>query len=115
MDNPFGKMLEDMLGGGNQQQPQARPQQSPGPMGDNPWGKILEEMMRGGQAQPQSEPEGEAEPAPRRRANPSDSPKNPYDDIFGKMFESGSKSRDDYQKGVESIFDQFTRGMDRNR
>jgi hypothetical protein len=31
------------------------------------------------------------------------------------MFETGRKTRDDYQKGMESIFDQFTRGMDRNR
>ncbi|MDQ6435183.1 DUF937 domain-containing protein [Mesorhizobium sp. LHD-90] len=113
-DNPFGKMLEDMLGGA-QQQPQSR--QAPNPMGDNPWGKILEEMMRGGQAQ--QVPQAEPQPAPRQRTgpqqrgNPGGQPKNPYDDIFGKMFETGAKQRDDYQKGVESIFEQFTKGMDR--
>jgi hypothetical protein len=110
MDNPFGKMLEDMLGG-SQQQPQAQPQPD-NPMGDNPWGEIFEDMMRGGQAQTPAEQDEEPAPAPR---TPSGRPANPYDDIFGKMFESGSKTRDDYQKGVESIFDQFTRGMDRNR
>jgi hypothetical protein len=31
------------------------------------------------------------------------------------MFETGAKHRDDYQKGVESIFDQFKRGMNRQR
>jgi len=115
-DNPFGKVLQDMFGGGAQQQPQARPQQAPGPFGDNPWGKILEEMMGGGQAR--QAPQPEPEPARRQRApqeNPSGRARNPYDDIFGDMFETGRKQRDDYQKGVESIFEQFTRGMDRHR
>ena len=31
------------------------------------------------------------------------------------MFETGRKTRDDYQRGVESIFDQFLKGMDRPR
>ena len=113
-DNPFGKVLKDMFGGGAQQHPQSRPQPAPGPFGDNPWGKILEDMMGGGQARRAPEPE----PARRQRApqeNPSGRPRNPYDDIFGDMFETGRKQRDDYQKGVESIFEQFTRGMDRHR
>ncbi|WP_274630029.1 DUF937 domain-containing protein [Arvimicrobium flavum] len=117
-DNPFGKVLQDMFGGGAQSQaPETRAQprqQQPGPFGDNPWGKVLEEMMRGGgQAQPAPQPQ----PAPRQRqqANPSGRQKNPYDDIFGDMFETGRQQRDEYQKGVESIFDQFTRGMDRHR
>jgi hypothetical protein len=109
-DNPFGKVLQDMFGGGAGGQ-QAQPQ--PGnPMGDNPWGKILEDMMRGGQPQ---QPAPEPQAAPQPRSNPSGRPRNPYDDIFGEMFESGRQSRDDYQKGVESIFDQFSKGMDRYR
>jgi hypothetical protein len=111
-DNPLGKMLEDMLGGG-QQQPQSQPQQAPNPMGDNPWGKILQDMLGGAQS-PQASPQ-EPDPAPQPRANPSGRPSNPYDDIFGKMFETGAKQRDDYQKGVESIFEQFKKGMDRGR
>jgi hypothetical protein len=110
-DNPFGKMLEDMLGGG--QQPQAQPRQAPNPMGDNPWGKILQDMLGGAQSPQASAPE--PDPAPQPRANPSGRPSNPYNDIFGKMFETGAKQRDDYQKGVESIFDQFKKGMDRGR
>ena len=31
------------------------------------------------------------------------------------MFKTGREKRDDYQKGVELIFDQFLRGMDRQR
>jgi len=107
-DNPFGKILQDMFGGGAQQQPQ--PRQAPGGFGDNPLGKIFEEMMRGGQAQA---PEPEPEPQPR--SNPSGRARNPYDDLFGDMFDTGAKQRDEYQKGVESIFDQFRQGMDRRR
>lgn len=109
-DNPFGKILQDMFGGGAaQSQPQSGGA-APGGYGDNPLGRIFEEMMRGGQAQaPQDEP------APQQRANPSGRPRNPYDDLFGDMFETGSRQRDDYQKSVESIFDQFRQGMDRHR
>ncbi|BCH34598.1 hypothetical protein MesoLjLc_65280 [Mesorhizobium sp. L-8-10] len=118
LDNPFGKILQDMFGGGAKQAPQQRqqaprqPQQMPGGYGDNPLGRIFEEMLRGGQA---TQPEPSPEPQPQRRANPGERPRNPYDDLFGDMFETGTKQRDDYQKGVESIFDQFVRGMDRYR
>jgi hypothetical protein len=100
--NPFGKVLQDMFGGAGGQ-----PQQTQNPAGANPWGKILEDML--GRAQPAG---GREAPKPATPESAS-RPKNPYDDIFGKMFETGSKQRDDYQKGVESIFDQFTKGMDR--
>jgi hypothetical protein len=111
-DNPFGKVLQDMFGGGAAQ-PQQRPtgQPSQNPFGENPLGKIFEEMMGGGQ----KAPEPRADPRPRPDANPSGREKNPYDDLFGNMFETGARQRDEYQKGVESIFDQFTKGMDRHR
>ena len=51
--------------------------------------------------------------APQPQTNPSGRPRNPFDDLFGKMFETGAQQRDDYQKGVETIFDQFKRDMDR--
>ncbi|RVB41873.1 DUF937 domain-containing protein [Mesorhizobium sp. M7A.F.Ca.CA.004.05.1.1] len=128
-DNPLGKLLQDMFGGGAPQpQPQGRaqphPQQTQSPYGDNPLGKIFEEMLRqgggglggipGGQPapqQPQAPPQQRQAPQPQ--ANPSGRPKNPFDDLFGKMFETGAQQRDDYQKGVETIFDQFKRDMDR--
>ena len=97
--------------GAPQQQQRAEPQgQGRNPFGDNPWGKILQDMLGGAQQAP--------DPAPQRRApepepNPSGRARNPYDDIFGKMFETGRQQRDDYQQGVESIFDQFLKGMDR--
>jgi hypothetical protein len=126
-DNPLGKVLQDMFGGGAQQ-PQARPQQTQpqqtqSPYGDSPLGKVFEEMLRqggglgggmpGGQPAPQQPQAPQQRQAPQPQANPSGRPKNPFDDLFGKMFETGAQQRDDYQKGMESIFDQFKRGMDR--
>lgn len=122
-DNPLGKVLQDMFGGGAQQ-PQGRPQQTQpqqtqSPYGDNPLGRIFEEMLRqggsmpGGQPAPQQPQAPQQRQAPQPQANPSGRPRNPFDDLFGKMFETGAQQRDDYQKGMESIFDQFKRGMDR--
>ena len=104
-DNPFGKALRDMFGGAAQGRPQTEPARNP--YGDNPLGKIFEDMLGGEQRQTAPEPQ------PEQRSNPSGSGRNPYDDLFGKMFETGAKQRDDYQKGMESIFDQFLKGMDR--
>jgi len=103
LDNPFGKILTDMFGGG-------APQQSnqPGQV-DNPLGRIFEEMMGGKAGTAPQQPK--AAPAPQ--ANPSGRPRNPYDDLFGNMFETGAKTRDDYQKNMESIFDQYLSGMEK--
>ena len=115
MDNPFGKVLQDMFGGGAQQQ-QSQPQQTQSPYGDNPLGKIFEQMLgQGGGfgSVPGGQPAPPQAQAPQPQTNPSGRPRNPFDDLFGKMFETGAQQRDDYQKGMESIFDQFKRGMDR--
>lgn len=109
-DNPFGKILQDMFGSGAAQSQRQQGGSAPSGYGDHPLGKIFEEMMRGGQAQaPQEEPE------PQPRSNPSGRARTPYDDLFGDMFETGAKQRDEYQKSVESVFDQFRQGMDRYR
>lgn len=109
-DNPFGKMLEGMFG---QQptQPQ-RPNERPGgganPFSDHPLGRIFEEMMRGAQGAPTAAaPKPQAAPP----SNPSGRPRSPYDDLFGEMFDSGRRQRDDYQKSIESIFDRYLDGM----
>ena len=64
--------------------------------------------MRGGQGrQPQAE-------APRRpQPNPSGRPRNPYDDLFGEMFETGRKTQDEYLRGLQGVFDQFLKGMEK--
>ncbi|MER9840673.1 DUF937 domain-containing protein [Mesorhizobium australicum] len=125
MDNPFGKVLQDMFGGAAPQQPQSRPEPQPtqSPYGDNPLGKIFEEMLRqggggglgmpGGQPAPEPQAQPQQRQAPQPQPNPSGRPRNPFDDIFGKMFQTGAQQRDEYQKGVETIFDQFKRDMDR--
>jgi hypothetical protein len=133
LDNPLGKILEGMFGGGGAAAPQQRAPQAPqSPYGDNPLGKIFEEMMRGGgqpdggsrAPEPEQEEEkqsakGKAKPAARTSAppksNPSGRARSPYDDLFGEMFETGRKTRDEYEKNVGSIFDQFLKGMDRHR
>ncbi|UCI29245.1 DUF937 domain-containing protein [Mesorhizobium sp. B4-1-4] len=116
-DNPLGKVLQDMFGGAAQQpQNRPQPQQTQSPYGDNPLGKMFEEMLRGGGGFGGEQPASEApqqRQAPQPQTNPSGRPRNPFDDIFGKMFETGAQQRDEYQKGVETIFDQFKRDMDR--
>ncbi len=97
--NPFGKMLEGMLGGGAAQSP----------AGGNPLGRIFEEMMGGGQRQPQASPKA------KPKENPSGRARTPYDELFGNMFEAGSKARNDYQQNMESVFDQFLQGMKKQR
>ena len=107
-DNPLGQILEGMFGGG--QARESAPQAPQNPFGDNPLGKIFEEMLGG--RQPQSRPRQEAQPRqPQKKTNPSGRARTPYDDLFGDMFEAGRKTRDDYQTGMESVFDQFLEGM----
>jgi hypothetical protein len=111
-NNPFGKVLQDLFGGAAQQQaPQRGPQPTQNPLGNKPWGKILEDMLGGaaGTAAPRQAPQ------PEPQASPSGGQRSPYDDIFGKMFETGRQQRDEYEKNMGSVFDQFLRGMDRNR
>jgi hypothetical protein len=113
-DNPFGKILQDMFGGAVPDAPESGSRHG-GPTfpgGDNPLGKIFQDMLSGGMGM---NPAGQSRNAEPEQANTQPRQKNPYDDLFGQMFETGRKTRDDYQKGVESIFDQFLRGMDRNR
>ena len=156
-DNPLGKILEGMFGGGagQQAQPQASSNpwgdileqmtnaatgqqrqtqnpagsnpleeilkqmtggqaggQSANPMGDNPLGKILEGMFGGGQAAPQEEDTAQQ---PQRQTRTPTTSNNPFGDALNDMFKTGQKTQDNYQKGMESIFDQFKQGMDRNR
>ncbi len=109
LDNPFGKVLQDMFGGATGQTRQQAPQSSPM---DNPWGRMFEEMMKGGFG---GATQRKAEPEPEPARTPSGREPNTYDDLFGQMFETGRQTRDQYNKTMDSVFDQFLRGMDRNR
>ena len=107
--NPLGQILEGMFGGGGPQggQGQANPF-------DNPLGQIFKDMMGGGMGGAQSRPAPTPEPAAHERM-PSGRERNPYDDLFGQMFDTGRQVQKDYQKGMESIFDQYLDGMNRSR
>jgi hypothetical protein len=105
-DNPLGKIFEEMMKGGQRQQEPPQ-QRQPNPMQDNPFGKMLEEMFGGGQRGQARQDEEEPARRPTRQ--------NPLNDVFDEMFNTGRKQQETYQRGVESIFDQYLRGMDRNR
>ena len=115
--NPLEDLLKGMFGGGAVQeeaQTRARPQAQT----DNPLGRILEEMMKGGASRSQAESGEDDAPQPRRRTQQSPSNNrsdNRSDNPWGDMFETGRKTQDSYNKGLEDIFDGFLKGMDRNR
>jgi hypothetical protein len=105
MDNPLGQILEGMFGG-SQQRSHPRADQAGNPFGENPLGKIFQDMLGGTQS-----PEPEAQPKPDKM--PSGRDRNPYDDLFGQMFDSGREVQRGYQQNMESIFDQYLKGMNR--
>lgn len=111
MDNPLGQILEGMFGGGQGRQPQAG---GSNPFGDNPLGQIFQDMLGGaaggGQSRQAPEPEQQQ---PTAEPTPSGSKTSPYEDLFGKMFDSGREFQKGYQKNMESIFDQYLQGMNR--
>lgn len=116
MDNPLGQILEGMFGGGGNAGGGARRQPETADPFDNPLGQIFKDMLGGGGGRAQApEPEPDPEPAPRGRRMPSGRERNPYDDLFGNMFETGREVQKGYQKSVESIFDQYLQGMNRHR
>lgn len=98
-ENPFGKMMEGMFGGGA-----GGAASGPSPA-DNPFGRMMEEMFGGRRGQAPTSKQPEPLPSGRERTT--------YDDLFGQMFETGRKTREDYERNVGSIFDQYLKGMDR--
>jgi hypothetical protein len=109
-DNPFGKMAKDMMGGGANPwgkvlQDMLGAGQSRPAGADNPFGKMFEDMLRGGLAGPstgQSGPRGETAD---KQAGKS------LEDLIGGMFETGRTVQRDYQRNMESVFDEFLGGM----
>lgn len=98
-DNPFGKMMEGMFGSGT-----GGAAGGPSPA-DNPFGRMMEEMFGGRREQTPTPKQPDPLPSGRDRTT--------YDDLFGQMFETGRKTREDYERNVGSIFDQYLKGMNR--
>ncbi len=108
MDNPFGKMMQEMFAGASGKPPQSEPPpKNPGT--DNPFGKMMEDWMRIVQPGAAHDPEPKEPP----KNNPSGRTRTPWDDLFGDMFETGAKQRDDYQKNMETIVDRYLRNVAR--
>jgi hypothetical protein len=122
-DNPFGRMLEEMLGGGRSR-PDSGTQGRGGQNASDRLSDIFNDMLKD-KAAPD-------EPAPResRRSEPeaperSDSPpgwrpsedgtpsretRGGLEDLFGKMFESGTAMQRDYQQNMQKLLDQLLGG-----
>jgi hypothetical protein len=122
-DNPFGRILEEMLGGGRGH-PDMGTQGRGGQNASDRLGDIFNDMLKD-----KAEP---VEPAPResRRSEPearerSDSPpgwrpsedgtpsretRGGLEDLFGKMFESGTAMQRDYQQNMQKLLDQLLGG-----
>ncbi|RFC67052.1 MULTISPECIES: DUF937 domain-containing protein [Mesorhizobium] len=93
-DNPFGKMLEEILGGAQSQTPGGRDTQTNNPLGNNPLGEILGQILRGGQPQ-NSQPQ--TNPRTRRSApqpTPDSSSNNPWGDILGQILQGQQPDAD---------------------
>ncbi len=86
-DNPFTRMFREMAG---------RSERRDQPAG-NPFMQFYEQML--GTGRQDAEPE--------RPTNPSGRARNTYDDLFDQMFETGRKSREDYEQAMAALFDQM--------
>ena len=88
-DNPFGRMLEEMFGGGGT---------AGGAQGRaDSLGEIFDRFARNVPGGP-----------PDRHAGSADTPRAPTGrDIFGDMFEPARTMGDSYQRNIEQIFDTF--------
>jgi len=70
---------------------------------------MMQDMLRG-----ERKETPEPEPAAPPEAQPADEKTGGgLGDLFGEMFETGRTMQRDYQKNIESIFDQFVQGMKR--
>jgi len=103
-------LLGQMMGGGQSAQP-GDDSQSQSSGSDSPLGKIFGDLARGGFSGDDNEPDPadqHHEPEPRQ---PRSSGNGGLGDLFGEMFDTGREVQDNYQRNVDSIFDQYLKGM----
>jgi hypothetical protein len=89
--NPLGEMMENMFGGGGKKDNSSAA---------NPFTDMVENMMKMGFPGMTEN----KEPEPEENANP-------YDKLFGDMFDAGTKVQKDYQNNMDAIFDGYLKGM----
>jgi hypothetical protein len=119
-DNPFGRILEEMLGGGRSR-PDMGTQGRGGGNASDRLGDIFNDMLKD-KAEPdepapresrRSEPEAQerrdSPPAwrPSEDGSPSRETRGGLEDLFGKMFESGTAMQRDYQQNMQKLLDQL--------
>lgn len=93
--NPLQEMMRLMagLGAAPGPSPTSRPE-APGLLFANPFLAAFESMFG-----------APADKKPEPPKNPSGRPRNTYDDLFGQMFETGRRARDDYESAMRAVFD----------
>ncbi|MBE7183496.1 MAG: DUF937 domain-containing protein [Methylobacterium mesophilicum] len=108
--NPFADFYAQMI----RQMGGAQPQAAANPWMDNPYAKAMEGVFK---ANPNENPwqkvfdqwHGGAKPQP----SAPDGPENPYAKAMSQMFETGRKTQDEYLRGLQGVFDQFLKGMEK--
>lgn len=107
-NNPFLKAWQDMIAAG-MKPPASEPEPAPNPFAGNPWAKSFADMMGGGRQPGASQEQAPTRPAHEPKAAAGRQPAG-HDDPFGQMFETGRRMREDYEKGIEAIFEQYGKG-----
>lgn len=123
--NPLEDILGQILKGGGQG--------GPAPQGNNPLGDILDQILKGGQrSDPGYQPDDAPQAPPQRRTTRQQpqqgQARNPLEDILGQILNPGGQAQTQpqgrpsgpaqdpsYQEGMDNIFDQFRRGVERYR
>lgn len=93
--NPFLKMMQDAMQAGMPPVPPPQKRADFQNPFDNPFARMMQEMVEA------------TRPKPEPPKNPSGRPRNAYDDLFSEMFETGRQTREDYEKAMRGIFEEF--------
>jgi hypothetical protein len=96
-ENPFLQAMQEMMRAGMPPPaPPGKEQARTASPFDNPFTRFMQEMVEASQ------------PKPEPPKNPSGRPRNTYDDLFSQMFETGRQTRDEYEKAMRDIFEQYS-------
>lgn len=116
---PFAEMMRQWVRAGTAMQP-GRAADSAGPF-DNPVGRAMTEMFGGAKPASAAPSQGFDNPfakmfeamTPGQHGAQAATPPDFYSAV-SQMFETGRKGREDYEKAMSSLFDQFAKGVERS-